>query len=428
VRVNRLLISIGLVVISRVAPALAHDVPTERIVQIYIRPEGAELVVLLRIPTALLADANLPETGDGHLKLREIDPALRLVAADVASNLECEQDERPLAPRRTRAMLSAVSDRSFSTLASARQHLRGDRLLFDQDILWNEAFVDVELDYAIAPSGRGLSARFNLFRSSGQTIRTVAVYQRAPGTVRTFSLVGDPERVQLDPDRSDVVRGFAGEGFRALVERGDWLLFLVCLALPWRVGSEAAARGRPGPAVLALLLGELIALPAGAAWMKCPPDARAALQLTAASGIVIAALQNIAGATARWRWPLALVFGLITGFIFGLGFHDVAAFAGSHPAVALCVFMSVIAAAQIWAVSVSWSAVGFACRSGLPVRLATVLVSIVVLHTAVHWMMERGELLARSGTVTSDHALGLVTLAWTGLILGAGVLGGESVR
>jgi hypothetical protein len=84
----------------------------------------------------------------------------------------------------------------------------------------------------------------------------------------------------------------------------------------------------------------------------------------------------------------------------------------------------VIVAAQVWAVSLLWSAVGLLGRSGMPGRLTTVVVSIVATHTAVHWMMERGELLAQSGTVTVDHALGLLTLAWTGLILGAGVLDG----
>lgn len=409
-----------------VAPAGAHEVPTEQVVQMFVLPEDAELVVLLRIPTAILADANLPKTVDGRLRLRDLDPALRLVARDAADQLEFEQDGVPLAARRTRAIVSAWPDASFTTAKTARDHLRRDSPSSDRDLLWNQAYVDVELGYARARSGHGPSARLNPFRSPGQNVRTVVVYVAPSGATRTFSLVGTPERLELDPDRSDTVRDFASRALRALAERGHWLLFLVCLACCPRSDNQQA--------VMALGLGQAIAFPAGAVW-GLTPDARVALELAAASCLVMAGLDTLTGASTcrsappgkrhhRLLWPIALLFGLFIGLSFGQGFHGAAVFAGSHAGAALLAFGTVVAAAQLWAVAMLSALISLACRGGLPNPIVTVVVSIVVSHTGVHWMVERAEQLAGFGAVTVEHAIGILALGWASLVLGAALLDG----
>ena len=380
-------------------PVSAHDVPVEQVVRMSVRPDGAQLTVRLHIPTPLLADANLPKTADGHLKLDAIEPALRIIAADMANNLELEQDDVPLTARSSNAALAGAAG-----------------------VFWNLAFVDVELMYVIVPDRGHLSARLNTFRGGGQVVRTVAAYEPRSGEARTISLVGNPERIEFDPDPIRVTEDFAVRGFRALMDHSEWLLFLACVALPLRPLREMR------PAIAAFLAGQSLALAAAATLGSVSADLRLALELIAASAIVIVALRNITGATARWLWPLALGFGAFTGCILGQTFHDVAMFAGSHTLVALLAFAVVVTVGQAWAGSVVWAAVGVAYRWGLPERVAAIITAVVVAHTAIHRTMERADLLAQSSTMTVEHMLALLTLGWAALILGVGIYDHEPIR
>ena len=81
-----LLASVGVL-----APLAAHEVAQEAVVQMFVQPQDDQLIVLLRLPTVLLADAGLPRLSSGHLDISSIGDPLRLVAADVADNLEVRQ-------------------------------------------------------------------------------------------------------------------------------------------------------------------------------------------------------------------------------------------------------------------------------------------------------------------------------------------------
>jgi hypothetical protein len=178
-------------------------------------------------------------------------------------------------------------------------------------------------------------------------------------------------------------------------------------------------------AIGALMLAQAIGLIAGAARAPATDDVRLLLQLIAASAIVVVTLANVVGAGGRWLWPLAALFGVLSGWMFGQEFRDLAVFAGAYEIEALVVFAIVITATGVWAASVLSSAAGLAYRHGLPARVATIGVSIVAAHTAVHWMMERGDALAMLGNLNVAHAVGFIVLAWTAAILGTGVEAGR---
>jgi len=396
----------------------AHDVPLEQIVPMFVSENGADLVVLARIPTALLADANLPKSADGYLILADIDPAVRLVAADLARSLELEQDDVALVPGRMLAVLSAPTDTAFASAASARAHLRAGATVADQRLYWSQAFVDVELDYTLAAGGGRTSARLNLFRAPGQTVRTLVAYERPPTVDRTFSLAGPPERVTFDPDRGDAARGFVVRGLGVLLDGGDWLLFLVCVALPLRSGRQLRS------IITAMTGGQVTGLAAAAMLPPLSPAARLAVELIASSAVLIAALQNVVDVRVRWARPVALLFGLVSGIAFAQRFHDAAAFAGSHVGLALAAFVAILVAGQLWFIAVLASVIGLLFRAGVPARGAAILASIGIAHTAVHWIADRGDQLGQTGAVTVEHALSALVVVWTALIVGAAVLDG----
>lgn len=386
--------AIGCLVLS-LTTVSAHDVPLEQIVTISVSASRSPITVSVRIPTALLADANLPKTETGHLRLDQMEPALRVVAADVANTLAVEQDETPLPVRSSRAVLVVTEPGA-------------------QQVFWNQASVDVEITYNAVSQG-GLSARVNTFPSRVETVRTVVTYEGANGGARMFSLVGAPERVMFDPDRSDVVRGFVVRSVRTLLDHADWFLFLIVLAVPLRTLREHR------PTIAALPGAHAVGVMVGALWRSSAGDLLILVQLVAASAIVIAALQNVAGATIRWRWPLALGFGALAGYAVGRALQNEIVFAGSHVAVALVTSDAIATLCLIWAGAVLWTVAGLLSRLGLPDRAATLLLSIVVAHSAVHAVMDRGELLAQSGRVTGASAVIGLTLAWTLIILAVGI-------
>lgn len=390
-------------------PVVAHEVTQELVVQMFVQPQSERLTVLLRVPTALLADAGLPRSSDGRLDVAALPEPLRLVAADVADTLEVRQADVTLSRPKAIALVSPSSDLSFATFSSALTHLRSARQPAESVTAEAEAFVDLELVYAVEPGSKRVSARLNAFRAQGQQVRTVAQYVLPDGQ-RTFTMSGPAERVIFDPDRSDVVRPFVARGLQALLD-GESLLLLLCLILPVRRAGQAAVL------VAMAVLGQLVTGVLSAAVPLSSPLV-AVTTLVAASMVVVAAMQNIAGAALRLVALLALGFGLFSGFAFG---HDIAIagqFAGAHVALATLIFLLVAALAQLWIGTLLWLIRRWLDERGLPDRAATIVASALIAHSGVHRMLERGGSLE----VDSGRALVLLTLGWAAAILLVGLV------
>ena len=374
-----------------VPPASAHDIAVEQPVEMVVQPQGARLVVRLHVPTTLLPEAKLPRLQDGQFDAPAIDGLLRIVAADIARNLDVRQEDAPLAAPTTTVRVGA-----------------------------DRASIDVELVYAIRADAAGISARLNAFHAGQQRVRTNARYLPPSGPPQNVSVSGTPARVLFDPAAADVFQQFIARGLRALLNSGDHLLFLVCLLVPLRSARSAAGL------VMTMAMGQAVAVATFAVRPWMTGDSITALAMVAASAVVIAALQNIVSAKVRWVAPIALAFGVLNGVVFGDSLAASAPLAGSHQWVALAAFLLVVELGQLWLGAVVWATRTWLAGLGATERVVSVLASVVIAHEALHRVVDRGHLLAQSGSLSAERAIVSLTLGWTCVMVLVGLA--EAVR
>lgn len=374
------------------APRLsAHDVPVEHVVDMSVEPRASDLLVRAHLPAAVVGDANLPRLADGTLDAAISSERLRIVAADLAHNLDLQQGEVSLP----------------ATVESAR--IGADR-----------RSIDVELRY---PNGDGdVSARLNAFRALGAPVRTNLRYRLPSGRDHAVSITGLPARLTLDPGIGEVLPQFVGRGVRALLDDGDHLLFLICVLLPMRRARLAAALFAAAALGQAIAIGFSVLRPATVEWSAD------ALAMVAASAVVVAALQNVARARERLVLLVAFVFGLVNGVSFGHALLLATPLAWSHAAAAAVVFAATVLVGELWLGALAWATRTWLDERGVPERTAAILASALIIHSAVHRFVDRGHLVAQAGTFSAEHALAWVTLGWLSLMLLVAVANALSAR
>jgi HupE/UreJ protein len=269
------------------------------------------------------------------------------------------------------------------------------------------------LDY-IAPSSGALSVRVNPFRAQGAPVRTVARYVMASGE-RIISVKGPIQRVTFDPGRLEVTRQFALRGLQSLVEGWDALLLLGCLLVPIRRARTVAAL------VAAVAVAQVAGVVIGTI-ARSEPQTLATLQVVAASGIVVASIQNIAGARLQWVRALALGFGVVYGFSQGNELSVARPFAGGHAVLAAVVFMSVSVFSQAWTATVLWLLRRWLDDRGLSERIATIGLSGLIAHSAIHRVLERGQAVESE----FERLVTQLTIGWVVVILAVAAI--EAVR
>jgi hypothetical protein len=114
----------------------------------------------------------------------------------------------------------------------------------------------------------------------------------------------------------------------------------------------------------------------------------------ALENIVYAAMGKLAGDISR-RWIIAFAFGLIHGFGFSFALRESLQFAGDHLLTALFGFNLGVEIGQIAVLLVLIPALDLLFKYVLPERLGIIILSALIAHTAWHWMIERGEQLAK---------------------------------
>jgi hypothetical protein len=412
-------------VVSAVLRVSAHEVPVERVVEMFVLPQGDRLTVLVRLPASVLADAGLPRLPDESLDSRPLDRPLRLVAADFASGLEMRQDEAALPQPTVTALVSPGSDASFASPAAALAHMRGASLPAGQPVDTRGAFVDLELRYPIRAESRRFSARLNDSHAAGPLTRTVAHYVLPTGQVRTLSVSGPPDRAAFDPDAWPVAQQFAQRALAALLDASDQLLLLVCLLVPVREARIVARR------FAALAVGYTVSIAASAARIPLSPETLAMVAMVASSALVVAAVQNLVGARERWVWPLALGVGALSGIGLGHRLSLAAPLAGAHVVVAAVVFVFVVAAGQAWIAALLWATRAWLDERGLPRMATTVVLSVWIAHSAVHQIVDRGVALEQAGLFSFDRTILALALVWAAVMVAvaaAEALGGSSRR
>jgi hypothetical protein len=282
------------------------------------------------------------------------------------------------------ARISLPDDRSFVSYDGALAHLRSPPLAQVSDLPWQQALLDVSLEYPISSAASRFSIHPALAHLGVRT-STLLRFSTLDGAERAFRYDGDPGIVRLDPRWHQAALGFARRGLTHILGGVDHLLFVLCLVIPLR-------RLRPLVGVVtAFTVAHSITLAASvtgfapdAAWF--PP----LIEVLVAVSILYMALENVIGAGVKRRWMLAFGFGLVHGFAFSFTLRDSMQFAGSHLATSLLAFNVGVEAGQILVLLVAAPVLAFLFRRAVPEKMGTIVLSALVAHTAWHWMLERG--------------------------------------
>ena len=132
-----------------------------------------------------------------------------------------------------------------------------------------------------------------------------------------------------------------------------------------------------------------------------------------ASAIVIAALQNLVRARARWVMLVTIAFGLCSGVAFGATLADSLQFAGAHRSVAIPAFAFIVLLGELWLGALAWTLRSWLDERGVPELFLSIGGSALIAHNALHRVLDRGQLLAQGG----ERVLVWLTLGWAGAIL-----------
>ena len=368
----------------------AHDIPSSVRLFVFVKPQGHTLRVVIRAPLEAMRDVNFPLVGPGYLDIPKSAPLLSDAARVwLANDLHFYENGAALSdPRIVASRVSLPSDRSFAGFDSAVAHVASPPLDSTTQVMWKQAMIDVVLDYPIASDSSRFSIDPGLARLAVRTT-TVLRFLPASGGERDFEYLGDPGLVQLDPRWSQAALSFVRIGFDHILSGFDHLLFLLCLVIPFR-------RIRPLVAIVtAFTVAHSITLLASAAGLA--PDALwfpPLIEVLIAASIVYMALENIVGPKLERRWLVAFGFGLVHGFGFSFALRESLQFAGSHLATSLVSFNLGVELGQLFVLALAVPVLNWLLSRAVQERMGTIILSAFVAHTAWHWMLDRGAVLA----------------------------------
>ena len=432
------LVSVLLVCFSTL-PA-AHDIPNDVTVQTFVKPEGGRLRVLVRVPLQAMRDMDYPKprgtTRGDLIDLGRAESTLRDASTLWISDFidVYENDVELPKPQVVAVRASLQSDRSFTSYEDALAHVTGPALPPDTEFVWAQGLLDVLFEYPIQSDRSNFSVRPRLARLGIRTL-TVRRFMPPGGAVRAFEFYGDPGLVRLDPSWFQASWQFVKLGFFHILDGTDHLLFLACLAIPFRRFRSLIA------VVTAFTVAHSISLIASA--YNLAPDALwfpPLIETLIATSIVYMALENIvfaastgtqrpqstqspqrslfsmgrvwhtaepatapeardrlisadsanSGSSAlRRRWVVTFAFGLVHGFGFSFALRQTLQFAGSHLLTSLFSFNVGVELGQLLVLLVLIPALDILFRFVVAEQLGTIILSALVGHTAWHWMGDR---------------------------------------
>jgi HupE/UreJ protein len=417
-RLHRLLPATLLFLLPWLTPA--HDIPNDVTVQMLVKPEGAHLHLLVRVPLKAMRDISFPQRGPGYLDLERAAALLPGAARLwIAGFFEIYEGDALLSnPQVLATRISLPSDFSFTSYEQALDHVTGPPLPDSTDVFWDQTMLDVLFDSPIQSE----RSRFSIqprFARLGLRVITVLRFVPPGGEVRAFEFDGDPGLVRLDPRWHQAALRFVDLGFLHILDGTDHLLFLFCLVIPFRRLRTLI------PVVTAFTVAHSITLIASAYnlapdFLWFPP----LIEVLISASIVYMALENIAGAdSVQRRWMIAFGFGLVHGFGFSFALRQSLQFAGAHLLTSLLSFNIGVELGQLLVLLLLIPVLQLFFRFAIAERMGTIILSAIVAHTAWHWMLDRGSVLRqfRFAWPALDAALLVLVLRWLILFM---ILGG----
>jgi hypothetical protein len=369
----------------------SHEIPSDVTVQIIVKPAGDRVQMLVRAPLEAMQDVEFPTLGPGYLDLARAEASLRSAAQIWLSRDIGVYENGRRVPRLDLAAIrvSIPSDRSFARWDTALEHLRGPPLPNDTQLVWQQALLDVLFEAPIESDASAFAIDARLDRL-GRRVVTAVQFVAANGVARIFEAEGNAGLVQLDPRWHQSLLRFLRQGFEHILGGVDHLLFLLCLVVPFRRELRALVW-----IVTAFTVGHSVTLIASA--YGAAPDALwfpPLVETLIAASIFYMAVENVVAANStarliRTRAAVALGFGLIHGFGFSFGLRNSLQFAGDHVLTALLAFNVGIELGQLLVLALLLPMLALAFRFVVAERIGVIVLSVIVGHTAWHWMAER---------------------------------------
>lgn len=382
---------LGAVVLTMSAgqPA-AHEIPTEVTIRTFMKPEGQRLVLLVRAPLKAMRDMRVPQREGGFLDFTQLDPVLESSAITwIPPLVTLYEDDTALEfPQLLAVRASLPADRSFDSYERALEHtLNAPRLAPDTELYWEEGLIDAAFVYVIRSDQSKFSIESGLTRL-GMRVNVVMRFLPPGSAERVFDVHGDPGIVRLDPRWHQAAFLFVKDGFFHILDGIDHLLFLLCLVIPFRrfqalllvVTSFTVAHS-------ITLIASAFDMAPGALWF--PP----LIETLIAASIVYMGLENIVSPRLERRWLITFAFGLVHGFGFSFALRERLQFAGEHLLTSLLAFNVGVEIGQVLVLVVMLPLLALAFRYGVAERMGTIILSALIVHTAWHWLIERGDAL-----------------------------------
>ena len=376
-------------VLLAVATPTGHDVPNEVLVQAFVKPDGNQVNMVVRLPLILLANVDLPKRGPGYLALRHMEPALQAAVQATGAQIALYEGEDRLRLASSGARISLPSSKTFAIYEEAVADIAGPMVNPTANIFWNQGFFDAHLRYPINSDQSEFAINVGLAPGLGDSLRTSVRFVTQDGSTRPYELVGQVGLIHLDPRWHQAAWTFVGSGLTHILNGIDHLLFLVCLIVPFRrfrglllvVTSFTIAHS------ITLIAAAYGLAPTGE-WF--PPLVEALI----AASIVYMALENVVAANLKRRWVITFAFGLVHGFGFAFALQETLQFAGSHLVVSLLAFNVGVELGQILVLALCVPALVILFRYAVAEYVGTLIISVLVGHTAWHWMIDRGAALS----------------------------------
>jgi len=406
---------VGAIAGFKATDAGAHEVPTNVIVRSYLKPDGGEVELLLRVPLEAMRDVNIPVRGPGYVDLEEagpyLDDAIEIWLANFVSIYA--DGERLEDWRIDAARLSLPSNRAFATYESAVELLDGEPLSADTQLYVDQALLDVRLVYP-RPAAAEDFAINTQFARLGLETTTVLTFIPAEGVRRIFEFSGNPGLVPLDPRWHQAFFRFVRLGIDHILVGIDHILFVLCLIVPIR-------RIKPLVAIItSFTLAHSITLVASAFGLTpAVPWFPALIETLIALSIVYMAVENIVSTHLNRRWLIAFGFGLVHGFGFSFALGETLQFAGSHLLTSLLAFNIGVEIGQLMIIVIVVPLLAFAFRKPSVEKAGTIVLSALLAHSGWHWLTERaGQLTAyRYSLPPFDAAFAAALMRWAMLSL-----------
>ena len=370
--------------------ASAHEIPNDVQVQSFLKQDEQVLRLFIRVPLSAMKEVEFPLVKNLYLDIPNVKPAL-LQAADLwfADNLKIVQGQQSLGRVNIRsARISLPSNRSFVNYEQALAHVRSENWDLPPQLVWNQQYLDVELEVSAQKNASSIEIDFGLQRLA-QRVAIDLKFQLLNAEERAFEFNAREGSVVLNPSAWQASWRFMQMGFKHILSGTDHLLFIACLILTatqWLslVGVITSFTVAHSLTLIAAAMGYA---PSGLWFMPW-------VELAIAFSILFMALENIWQSDIYRRWLVCTLFGLIHGFGFSFALYESMQFAGTHHVLSLLSFNLGVEAGQLLVLLLGVP-VAIWISSQTYARTLTIVISALIAHVAWHWMEERWAIAAK---------------------------------